>query len=64
MYKPDHKQDRVLQNLKARTAGPPPATELVFDPRTGELIVKKTHDPLPSPDATTVDQIADDGFFK
>jgi len=34
---------------------------LEFDPETGELVVRRNDLPM-NPDATTVDQIATDGF--
>ena len=39
------------------------SNELVFDPKTGELIVKGRNEIYTNPEATAVDQIADDGFF-
>ena len=37
--------------------------ELVFDPETGELVVKRKYEMKPNADATVLDQIAEDGFF-
>ena len=37
--------------------------ELMFNPETGELLVKKIHEPKPNPDSTVVSQMAEEGFF-
>ena len=37
--------------------------QLVFDPKTGELVVQPRGSRRPSPDAVVADQIAKDGFF-
>jgi hypothetical protein len=34
---------------------------LIFDPRTGEFVVLQPDEPV-SPDVTTINQIAEDGF--
>jgi hypothetical protein len=39
------------------------SNHLVFDPSTGEFVVAKPNQQL-SPDATTINQIAQDGFAK
>lgn len=36
---------------------------LVFDPRTGELVVQSTSEPLPNADAVIATQTAEKGFF-
>lgn len=53
---------QVLQSLNELNKGNrKPATQLVFDPSTGEFVVAKTSDTLPA-DATTINSIAQDGF--
>jgi len=53
---------QVLQSLNELNKGNrKPATQLVFDPSTGEFVVAKTSDNLPA-DATTINSIAQDGF--
>lgn len=39
------------------------SNQLIFDPSTGEFVVAKPNQQL-SPDATTINQIAQDGFAK
>lgn len=52
----------VLQSLDQLNKGNrKPATQLVFDPSTGEFVVAKNSDNLPA-DATTINSIAQDGF--
>ncbi|GAA4052949.1 hypothetical protein GCM10022388_19040 [Flavobacterium chungnamense] len=52
----------VLQSLDQLNKGNrKPATQLVFDPSTGEFVIAKTSDNLPA-DATTINSIAQDGF--
>ncbi|MFB2919682.1 HesA/MoeB/ThiF family protein [Aerosakkonema funiforme] len=41
----------------------PQDQKLVFDPTTGELVVQRNSESLPSPDAVVADQIAEEGFF-
>ncbi len=41
----------------------PSDQQLMFDPTTGQLVVKKPSEPRPSPDAVVADQITEDGFF-
>lgn len=41
----------------------PQDQKLVFDPTTGELVVQRNNESLPSPDAVVADQIAEEGFF-
>ncbi len=41
----------------------PSDQQLMFDPTTGQLVVKKPYERKPSPDAVVADQIAEDGFF-
>ena len=53
---------QVLQSLDQLNKGNrKPATQLVFDPSTGEFVVAETSDNLPA-DATTINSIAQDGF--
>ena len=53
---------QVLQSLDQLNKGNrKPATQLVFDPSTGEFVVAKPSDILPA-DATTINSIAQDGF--
>ncbi|MEK0194638.1 hypothetical protein [Microcoleus anatoxicus] len=42
----------------------PSDQQLMFDPTTGQLVVKKPSDRSPSPDAVVADQITQDGFFR
>ena len=42
----------------------PSDQKLMFDPTTGQLVVKKPFDRSPSPDAVVADQITEDGFFR
>lgn len=37
---------------------------LMFDPTTGQLVVKRPSERAPSPDAVVADQITEDGFFR
>lgn len=55
--------DKIQKELADIVKGNYTGNELVFDPETGELIVKKIYEQKPNPDATVVDQIAEDGFF-
>lgn len=41
----------------------PQNQQLIFDPTTGELVVKKSLESLPSPDSVVADNIAKEGFF-
>lgn len=53
---------QVLQSLEQLNKGNrKSATQLVFDPSTGEFVVAKPSDTLPA-DATTINSIAQDGF--
>jgi molybdopterin/thiamine biosynthesis adenylyltransferase len=45
------------------TGGGSSDKELVFDPSTGELVLKRQSEPKPNSDATVADQITRDGFF-
>ncbi|ASC71411.1 hypothetical protein XM38_023630 [Halomicronema hongdechloris C2206] len=56
----------VQEHLEIMTeeGAAPPNQELVFDPTTGQLVVKSISDPKPNPDAVTATQIAEDGFFQ
>ena len=56
--------EKVQKELENIVKGNYTGNELVFDPETGELVIKKTYETKPNPDATVVDQIAEDGFFK
>ena len=55
--------ERIRQELVSKNLGEYTGNELVFDPDTGDLIVKPKKDPKPSADATVLDQIAEDGFL-
>ncbi|GMV39539.1 MAG: hypothetical protein AMXMBFR64_12550 [Myxococcales bacterium] len=57
------KTQDVLNHLEITTDQGSAAGELVFDARTGELVVRSQGATHPSPDETVVDQIAQDGFF-
>jgi hypothetical protein len=37
--------------------------ELVFDPMTGELIIRNKHDKTTCPDGQALEQLAEDGFM-
>ena len=59
-------ESQKVQNYLQRTvlAGETPEDEeLVFDPTTGELVMKRKNGKLPNPDAIVADQIAEEGFF-
>lgn len=59
----EKKPEKVQEQLENIAKGNYTGNELVFDPNTGELILKKSYEQKPNPDATVVDQIAEDGFF-
>lgn len=50
---------KSLENIKLGV--PNNSNQLVFDPSTGEFVVAKPNQQL-SPDATTINSIAQDGF--
>ncbi|MEH1965836.1 hypothetical protein [Nostoc sp.] len=55
-------QSQEVQNYLRRTVqagGTPQDQQLVFDPRTGELVVQTN----PPPDAVVASTIAEEGFF-
>lgn len=52
---------KSLENIKQGVANN--SNQLVFDPTTGEFVVAKPNQQL-SPDATTINSIAQDGFAK
>lgn len=52
---------KSLENIKLGV--PNNSNQLVFDPSTGEFVVAKPNQQL-SPDATTINSIAQDGFAK
>ncbi len=59
-------QSQQVQNYLQRTVQQgqtPQDQKLVFDPSTGELVVQRKTESLPSPDAVVADQIAEEGFF-
>jgi hypothetical protein len=60
----DKRPDSIRRELEKKNKGEYTGNELVFDPNTGELIVKGKQEAKPSPDSTVLDQIAEDGFFK
>jgi hypothetical protein len=51
----------IGEELVVRNRGEITENRLEFDPETGELVVRRNDVPM-NPDATTVDQIATDGF--
>jgi hypothetical protein len=54
--------EEITENLELMNNGQSNASkQLVFDPSTGEFVVARPNQEL-SPDATTIDQIAKDGF--
>jgi len=59
----DKQPKKVQAELAQRAKGQGTGKELVFDPQTGELLVKAPSESLPSPDSAVVDSIAEDGFF-
>ena len=59
----DKTSQSIREELERITNGTYTGNELIFDPETGELIVKSKQAPKPSADATVLDQIAEDGFF-
>jgi molybdopterin/thiamine biosynthesis adenylyltransferase len=59
-------QSQRVQTYMERTVQQgqtPQDQKLVFDPSTGELVVQRNTESLPSPDAVVADQIAEEGFF-
>ena len=59
-------QSRQVQNLLERSVQEgqiPQDQKLVFDPTTGELVVQRSNENLPNPDAVVASNIADKGFF-
>ncbi len=61
---PDKTAKSIREELEKITKAEYSGNELVFDPVTGELIVKKKYEAKPNADSTVLDQIAEDGFFK
>jgi hypothetical protein len=59
----ERKPQSIQAELVTRTQGGSTGKELVFDPTTGQLVVKRPAELLPNPDAVVVDAIAEDGFF-
>jgi hypothetical protein len=59
----ERKPQSIQAELVTRTRGEATSKELVFDPTTGQLVVKRLAELLPNPDAVVVDAIAEDGFF-
>lgn len=57
------KTEDIQDHLETTTERGSAPSELVFDSRTGELVVRSPGDSRPSADETVVDQIAQDGFF-
>lgn len=53
--------NKIGKELVVRNKGEVTMNRLEFDPETGELVVRRNDLPM-NPDATTVDQIATDGF--
>jgi len=54
---------QIRKELVSKNQGEYTGNELVFDPETGDLMVKARKEPKPSADATVLDQIAEDGFL-
>ena len=59
----DKTPQSIQDELKRISDGRYSANELIFDPETGELIVKTKQASKPNADSTVLDQIAEDGFF-
>ena len=59
----DKTPQSIRQELEKINQAEYTGNELVFDPVTGELIVKKKYEAKPNADSTVLDQIAEDGFF-
>jgi molybdopterin-synthase adenylyltransferase len=61
----EHESQLVTTYLeKAVQQGQTPQDQkLVFDPSTGELVVQRSNESLPNPDAVVADQITEEGFF-
>ena len=53
----------LRQHFAAQTRGAETSNELRFDPMTGQLVLVPRGEGALAPDAVTVDQIAEDGFF-
>ena len=60
----EKKPNPIGEELEKKNRGEFTGNELVFDPETGELVVKPKDAAKPSADSTVLDQIAEDGFFK
>ena len=54
----------IQKQLEDIAKGKHTGKELLFDPKTGDLVVKPENEKNSNPDSTIVDQIAEDGFFK
>ena len=52
----------VAVHMQSHAEGDYALEQLVFDPRTGELVLAKPGDALP-PDGVVIDEIAEEGFF-
>lgn len=50
--------ERTVQEGQA-----PRDKQLIFDPTTGQLVLKRPLERMPSTDAVVADQITEDGFF-
>lgn len=57
----DKKTKELGNELAARNRNNSTGNDIVFDPVTGELVLVRPGDQK-NPDATTVNQIAEDGF--
>jgi len=64
--KPPAKPKDIGEHLKRMTSGEDDEEDqvLVFDPKTGELIVQSPNEAKPNPDSVIATSIAKDGFFK
>jgi hypothetical protein len=53
----------IQEQLEVMQQGNDNQQQLIFDPRTGELVVQSNSEAKPNPDAVVADQITRDGFF-
>ena len=60
---PDKRPDSVQKIMQKTAEGQQSEQELTFDPESGELVVIDSSETSSNPDSTTIDQIAEDGFF-
>ena len=55
--------EKVKRELELKNSLKYTGNELIFEPSTGLLIIKRQEDNKPSADCTVLDQIAEDGFL-